>query len=113
MFCFTSRISSKSDSVGTVRVWFVAPDMVDLLWVSAEVKWGSVVLCGFWLVRVKIKIPTSMMIFIAYVYKYNPTYAANANSRGQHGYVRMRFLLTTPTIYIYKAFWQNIESAYL
>ena len=24
-------------------VWFVAPDMVDLLWVSAEVKRGSVV----------------------------------------------------------------------
>ena len=30
--------------------------------------------CGFWLVRVKIKMPTSVMIFIAYVYKYNPTY---------------------------------------
>ena len=29
------------------------------------------VVCGFRLVRVKI---TSVMIFIAYVYKYNPTY---------------------------------------
>ena len=64
----------------SICVWFVALDMVDLLWVSAEVKWGSVVLifafvaCGWWFVRVKIKIPTSVMIFIAYVYKYNPTY---------------------------------------
>ena len=56
----------------SISVWFVAPDMVDLLWVSAEVKRGSVVaVCGFWLVRVKI---TSVMIFIGYVYKYNPTY---------------------------------------
>ena len=60
--------------------------MVDLLWVSAEVKRGSVVLisptvlpataedtfgCGLWFLY---KIPTSIMIFIAYVYKYNPTY---------------------------------------
>ena len=29
------------------------------------------VVCGFWLVRVKI---ISVIIFIAYVYKYNPTY---------------------------------------
>ena len=28
----------------SICVWFVAPDMVDLLWVSAEVKRGSVVL---------------------------------------------------------------------
>ena len=27
----------------SICVWFVAPDMVDLLWVSAEVKRGSVV----------------------------------------------------------------------
>ena len=58
----------------SICVWFVAPDMVDLLWVNAEVKWGSVVLYGFWLVCVKIKIPTSIMIFIAYVYQYNQTY---------------------------------------
>ena len=29
--------------VKSIRVWFVAPDMVDLLWVSAEVKRESVV----------------------------------------------------------------------
>ena len=27
----------------SIYVWFVAPDMIDLLWVSAEVKWESVV----------------------------------------------------------------------
>ena len=40
----------------SIYVWFVALDMVDLLWVSAEVKRGSVVLifafvaCGLWFV---------------------------------------------------------------
>ena len=68
-------------------MWFVAPDMVDLLWVNTEVKRGSVVptrgekhnlifafvVCGLWFLACTCKIPTSVMISIAYVYKYNPT----------------------------------------
>ena len=34
----------------SICVWFVAPDMVDLLWVSTEVKrGGAVVVCGLWI----------------------------------------------------------------
>ena len=39
-----------------------------------------VCVCSLWFVvsdLVKIKIPTSVMIFIAYIYKYNPTYRVN------------------------------------
>ena len=76
----------------SICVWFVAPDMVGLLWVSAEVKWGSVVptrgvkykiqlifafvVCGLWFLACKFKKKqlTTVMIFIAYIYNYNPTY---------------------------------------
>ena len=54
--------------------------MIDLLWVRADVKRGSVVhnfaivVRGLWFLTCTCKIPTSVMIFIAYVYKYKPTY---------------------------------------
>ena len=55
--CWPRGVGSRSPRcmVLSICVWFVAPDMVNLLWVSAEVKWGSVVLCGFWLARVKLQ----------------------------------------------------------
>ena len=74
--------------------------MVDLLWVSAEVKRGSVVLisptglpataedtCGLWFLAwtcKKNKIPTSVMIFIAYIYKCNPTYRVTLTANPTH-----------------------------